>query len=551
MNQTMTKLGAQFAAIWKELGVAQRLTVVIATLAVLCGLGGLAFWTSRVDYALLYGRLSESESARVIAALDEAKIPYRIGPGSGSISVPLEKVHMTRMQLAGKGIPKGEGVGFEIFDKPNFGISDFVQRANYIRAVQGELARTVAQLDEVESARVMIVMPENRLLMDKDRHPTASVFIRVHGSGPLPQSSINSIRFLVANAVEGLRANNVIVVDNMGNVLSENVENDSLVGLTTTQLGARRNLEQYLAKKAEGMLERVLGVGQAIVRVAADINYDTVSRTEEKFDPEGQVIRTQTKNEENNDSTSVVAASTPISGASTPGTPTADATNAPVAAPPTTTTRNRKSTGTTEYEINKSTSNLVQAAGGIRRLSAAVTVAARYEGTGSERKVAPRTPEELEKLKRVVQSALGIELGTGASRQDEITLEELPFNDDMTTEVARKLDTQERTEYWINLGRNALYPGLAVGFLGLLLWLFKRTAAEELPPGIPIGPIGMGSHLNGHGHGRDNGKLFSLAKDLPPGAVTVDVLNQLIRENPDNMTQAIRNWMAQNQADQN
>ena len=135
-------------------------------MVVLAGLAVLAFWSSRADYALLYGKLDEGEAAKVIAALDEAKVPYQISRGGGSILVPADKVYQVRMQMAGKGIPRGEGVGFEIFDKASFGISDFVQRANYTRAIQGELARTISQLDQVESARVMIVMPENRLLTD-------------------------------------------------------------------------------------------------------------------------------------------------------------------------------------------------------------------------------------------------------------------------------------------------------------------------------------------------------------------------------------------------
>src|SRR5204862_3036282 len=132
--------------------------------------------------------------------LDDAKVPYRITRGGGTIMVPSDKVHVMRMQLAAKGVPRpGDGVGFEIFDKPNFGISDFVQRANYIRALQGELARTIAQIDQVDSARVMVVLPENRLLIDKDKHATASVFVRLRGNGSLPPQAVNSIRFLVAN----------------------------------------------------------------------------------------------------------------------------------------------------------------------------------------------------------------------------------------------------------------------------------------------------------------------------------------------------------------
>jgi flagellar M-ring protein FliF len=191
---------------------------------------------------------------------------------------------------------------FEIFDKPNFGISDFVQRANYVRAIQGELSRTIAQLDNVESARVMIVMPENRLLADNTRKPTASVFVRTRGSAQLESSAVNSIRFLVANAVEGLQANNVTVVDHRGNVLSENSDNDSTIGLTMGQLSLQRNLEQYFSKKAESMLEKVLGPGQAVVRVSAELNFDTLTRVEEKYDPDGQVLRSTTVNDETSDS---------------------------------------------------------------------------------------------------------------------------------------------------------------------------------------------------------------------------------------------------------
>ena len=250
----LSKLGAQLLEIWKQLGVSQRISVLAATLVLMAGLGTIAFWSSHPDYSLLYGKLSDTEASKVIAALDEAKVPYKTG-SSGSIMVPADKVYQMRMQLAGKGIPSGDGVGFEIFDKPNFGISDFIQRANYLRAVQGELSRTISQINEVESARVMIVMPENRLLLDKDKHPTASVFVRVRGNTQLQPSSINSIRFLVANSVEGLNPNSVTVVDNLGNVLSADDGNDTIAGLSSSQLAAQRNIEQYLAKKAQDMLE--------------------------------------------------------------------------------------------------------------------------------------------------------------------------------------------------------------------------------------------------------------------------------------------------------
>lgn len=538
MNQGLSQVGSQLHALWQQLGVNQRVSLALAAALVVLGLGTLVVWSSRADYALLYGKLDEAEAARVIAALDDAKVRYQVSRAGGTISVPADKVHVMRMQLAAKGIPRGEGVGFEIFDKPNFGISDFVQRANYLRAVQGELARTISQVDSIESARVMIVMPENRLLVDNRKQPTASVFVRVRGNGTLQPQNVNAIRFLVANAVEGLTANHVSVVDNQGNVLSDNSEHDSVAGLTTTQLTARRNLEQYLARKAEDMLDKVLGPGQSVVRVSAEISFDSLSRVEEKYDPEGQVMRTSTITDEDVDSTTTTA------NGGVPGVTTNSETetNALAAAStsPQTSNRTRKKVSNNQYEINKTVSNIMQTPGGLKRLSAAVFVAASVTGSGDNRVVTPRTPEELQKIRRVVQGALGIQEGEDALRQDEIVVEEMPFNDQPALEIAHQFEQQQKHQFWWELAKNAVYPTLALGVL-LFFWrVFQRTPADNIPLGVPIGTVAGNGRFNGNGNGHDHPNL----RRSEPATVTVEVLNQLIREHPANMTQAIRAWMS-------
>lgn len=532
MNQNLSKLLGQLRAIWNQLGASQRISVLAATFVLVAGLVAISLWSSRADYALLYGGLSDGEASKVITALDDAKVSYKTG--SGSIYVPADKVYTLRMQLAGRGIPSGDGVGFEIFDKPNFGISDFVQHANYVRAVEGELARTISQIDEVEAARVMIVLPENRLLLDKDTYPTASVFVHVRGSSQLDQQSINSIRFLVANAVEGLKPNHVAVVDNLGNVLSENTDNDSLTGLTDTQLAARRNLEQYLGKKAQDMLEKVLGPGQAIVRVSADINYDTQTQTQEKFDPDGQVVRSETKNVEVNNSSTTSSTSSPVGITANISTNQTTASN-----PVNNNSQDNKTVSTTEYEIGKTTSSLMQAAGGIKRLTASITVAQQMQGTGADRKPVARTPQELDQLTKLVSSAVGID----TSRGDTISLAELPFNEQFATDVTTQLNQEQKRDFWIGLGRNALYPALGIGALLVLLNLFRRTPVQEIPIGVPVGRLIAKQNGNGHGNGNGNGHRYGEEFEAQPGVVTVDVLNRLIKENPANMTQAIRDWM--------
>jgi flagellar M-ring protein FliF len=518
MNKNLTQLGQHLLAIWKQLGINQRISMVMATALVLIGLGTMVFWSSRPDFALLYGKLDDGEASKIVAALDESKIPYQVR--GGSIYVPSDKVYQVRMQMAGKGIPRGEGVGFEIFDKANFGISDFVQRANYTRAVQGELARTISQLDQIESARVMIVMPENRLVIDNGRKPTASVFVRVRGNAQLPAAAVNSIRFLVANSVEGLQVNNVSVVDNLGNVLSENEETDSVAGLSNNQLTARRNFEQYLSKKAQGMLEQVLGAGQAVVRVSTDLNWDTTTRSETKFDPDGQVAKTTTINDENTESAT-----------SSPGGPpgvTANSSETNVtAAMPVNKSKTTKKVTSNNYEINKTTSEVVQAPGGIKRLTAAVFVAQRFDGKGTDRKAVPRTQEEMDKLRRIVQSALGLEASGDASHKDDIALEEMPFNEQPAMELTQQLDQQVKRQLWLDTALKFVYPVLAAGVLFLFWRLWQKTAKDEIPIVLPA------TNGNGNGH-----------RKPVQGIVTVEVLNQLIRENPANMTQAVRSWLA-------
>ncbi len=543
MNQKLVQLLKHLGEGWKLLGINQRISVVLAAGVLVVGLIFLAVWSGKTDYALLYGKLDDAEAAKVISYLDGAKVPYQTS--HGSIYVSTDKVHVTRMQLASRGIPQNGGVGFEIFDKPNFGISDFVQRANYLRAVQGELARTIGQLEQVETARVMIVMPENRLLTDNQKPPTASVFVKLRSLDALAPAAVNSIRFLVANSVEGLKPNHVSVVDHRGNVLSADTDTDSQQGIASAHIEIRRNLELYLAKKAETMLERVLGPGQAVVRVAAEVNLDTTTRTEEKFDPDGSVPRVTTQTDETTDVTNGGAAGG-VPGISTNGTTETNSVSSASASLSKNTTKKKMTD--TQYEINKTVNNVVQNAGGLVRVTAAVFVAAKMEGAGAERKATPRSKEELEKLRRIVQSALGLSANGDGAMKGDITLEEMPFNDQLGLELTQQLDSQQKMEFWWENGKSLLWVGLGLVAL-LLFWRgFSRTPVENIPMGVPLGRLGLNGK-NGGSNGNGNGAHGSPV-DWPVPAeapvVSIEAINQLVRENPHNLTQSVRSWLSRN-----
>ena len=529
MKEQLQRLSGQLVSIWKEIGVNQRISLVLGAVVVVVGLASIAWWSTQTDFGLLYGRLDDSEASKVVAVLDELKIPYRIT--GGQVHVPVDKIHFLRMKLIERGLPRGEGIGYELFDKSNFGISDFLQRANYVRAVQTELARSIVLMDGIEGAKVFVVIPENRLLLEAQKKPTASVLVRTRGNGPMPQAVVNSIRYLVANAVEGLQAGQVAVMDSRGNTLVADSEGDTVAGMTTTQLSVRRQYELHLAKSAESILEKVLGPGQAVVRVAAELNFETGKKEDERYDPEGQVVLREESRDKKNDSetaqpTGGATGVSPNTGSDTNGSGSGN------------TSKLAEKTTTKTYGVTKTTSSTIQPPGTLKRLSAAVFVNARFEGEGAARKPLPRTPEDLEKLKRIVQSALGIQIDPTGSRKDEMTLEEISFNEQPAVELAKQMEKEELKQTIFSVLRNIGYPILALGAFMIFFKTFKKTSVDSIPVGLPYD--GEAGDHNGSWPGGQR----------KPEVVTVGVLNQLMRDNPENMTLALRNWIDRNKPEE-
>lgn len=518
MAKLTFQLVEQISGIWNKLGVNQRASLLGSSFLLVFGMVALIVWSSRPDYRLLYGGLDDASAAKVIAELSGAGIPYRNGPSGQSVLVPADKVHRARMLLATKGLPREEHVGWEIFDKPNFGISDFIQRANFMRALQGELARTITEMDEVESARVMIVKPENRLLLSSAKPSTASVFVKVRNT--LRESSIDAIRYLVANAVEGLAPTSVSVVDNRGKVLGENTTEDSLAGISSSQLKIRVNVESYLAKKAEDMLDAVLGPGRSIVRVSAEIDFESTTQTAEIFDPDGSVVRQSTVNDETNDSTTTDDA-VGVPGVSVNANVVTNSVGGVGS-----TRQDARKVMTETYDISKTVSNTVKNAGGIKSVSAAVFIAAESVFTNGVSQVVVRTPAEMEKLRRVVEGALGIPDGNTVSSDARVVIEEMLFDEGVTLQDAALPLGNPYLRLAISVLEEFGYP-----VLGLLLLMFfwrrlRKVADAEIPVGAKVGSLEQGE-------GDDEG----------PRVLTVDAINRLANENPENLTLAIRHWL--------
>ena len=510
--------------LWRQLGLNQKITLGASALAILGAVAALLFWAQRPDMKLLYGRLGEKEAGEVVAALQAQKVPYELGAGGTSVYVPSNMVYKARADLASKGLPAPDGIGFEIFDRSNFGISDFVQRTNFTRALQGELSRTIAQIRGVRSARVMVVLPENRLLLkNTESRPTASVFIDTGGAA-FETDKVNSVRALVASAVEGMRLDDVAVVDSRGNVLSEDLKSDPQLGSASSQIKFRRQTEEYFSNKVETMLARVLGPGQAVVRVSAEINNDASSVTEEKFDPESQVARSETSTED----TSITNEREADKGggaagvqANLPPDP-----NAAGGAGPTKTSEDQRKSKTQTYEINRQVTSTVKNPGAVTRITAAVFLATRPAAAGAA--PAPRTTEEMNALKQMVVNALGISALSAQAQNTAVSIQEVPFPAAADTAGS----AGEKVAGYLEMARPVGALLLAAVFFFVFLRLLKKTKPEPLDFEV----------VNGSGGVMDQQGLLSMKTHK----VSPELLNDLIRQKPENVGATLREWLAQN-----
>ena len=521
----MKSLFENFRRLWGQFGATQRITLSIAAAGVVVAMVALVMWAQRPNMKLLYGRLGEKEASEVVASLEAQGVKYELGAGGGAIYVPSDRVYRLRMDLAAKGIPGGEGVGFEIFDRSNFGISDFVQRTNFARALQGELARTIGQLNGVRSARVMVVMPENRLLLKSaDSRPTASVFVDVGGS-TLGADAVNSIRSLVANAVEGLRIDDVAVIDNRGNVLSDELKSDPLLGTASSQIKFRKSVEDYLGGKVETMLAKVLGPGKAVVRVSAEIDTAAVTTVDEKYDPESQIARSETLTED----TALTTERKEGAGVAGVTSNTPGQTDTSAGTTPLKNTEDNRKSKTQSYEINKVVTNTQKNPGTVKQLTAAVFVSQR---PGLKPGDAPilRTPAELDGLRQMVVNALGVPTtATPADLARVVSIQEVAFE---VTPIESTV-SPERLMSYVETVRPLLTILLAGGIFYFFIRMFRRTKAEE----------GRFEMIE-----TDEQRLLAgkPAKDATGREIiSPEMLNELIRQKPDNVAAALRGWLAQ------
>ena len=389
------------------------------------GIGFIAFFAFLVtrltgsEMSLLYSDLDGTDSSRITAKLESMQIPFELRGNGAQIYVPSDQALRLRMSMAQEGLPTGGSVGYEIFDNADaLGTTNFVQNVNLVRALEGELARTIRSLDNVESARVHLVLPRRQLFSREMEEPSASIVVKVRGRFS-PQQVV-AVENLVASAVPGLKPTRISVVDDKGTLLARPDQGDGVgpTGVTADEM--RLSYENRLSQSVETLLERSVGPGKVRAEVTADMDFDRITMNSEIYDPDGQVVRSTQTVEEQANSTETEGADQVSVTQNLPETQNA----APPPGGPLSSNVSTRTEETVNYEISKTVKNQIRESGIIKRLSVAVLVDGNYvTGADGTQTYQPRTDAEMQQLEKLVKSSIGY----NEQRGDTVELANMPF----------------------------------------------------------------------------------------------------------------------------
>jgi flagellar M-ring protein FliF len=454
----LASIQQQFSSYWKKQSLGKQITMVSLLLAALILTPVLINWANTPSYSVAYTGLGEADAAQIVQKLDENNIPYQL-KNNGTIEVPNDQVYSARLLMAREGLPQSNTVGYELFSGSSMlGMTEFSQQVNYQRAVEGELERTIGSLDSVQAVRVHLVTPEKSLLTSDQALSTASVTIQVNPGNNLDATQVQAITHLVASSVEGLKPENVVVVDSQGNMLADGMGSESDAGLSAN--GDQRTIEKAYAtevqKRVQALLDKILGPNRSIVQAAVEMDWTQREVTSNMYEPTQVAVRSsQIVNESSG------------GGDTTGGVPGA-ASNLPTPVATTTGTgasTYERSEETLNYEISQIQSHEISAPGQVLRISVSVMV----DGITDQ--------VQLDAIKSAVQAAAGID----TTRGDQVVVESFDFDRTTLEALSADLAKQQQQELYLRIGTGV---GAALVVLALLFFVLRginnmRNASKE------------------------------------------------------------------------
>lgn len=452
---------ARYRQVYDNLPVPQRRLILAVAAAAMLGLGYVALrGVVQPGWRAVAHGMDPQDQQAAVAALQARAIPYKLGE-AGTILVPEDQIHAARLEIATSAMPSGKTVGFELFDASELGRSTFAERVNYHRALEGELARTIQSLGQVQRARVHLVLPERALFAEDQALPSASVALTLVPGAALERRQVDAIRQLVAGGVERLTSGNVSVVDQSGTMLARPDSDD---GMSEDALAYRQHLELGLERRIVALLEPVVGRGRVRAQVAADVDFSRLVETEEKFDPESQVIRSERERTEATREVDRPEQGPPGTASNLPDRP-----DAATGATPTQAAKSEKLDHIKNYEVDRATTRRESPHARVERLSIAVLI----DSTAGE---APPADAQIEAWKGLISKAAGLDLARGDAV--EIIAEPFAVSADESDEAEAatgtlSLDTVPSV--WLIVGGVAL-----VLVIALAIFLWRRSRRRRL-----------------------------------------------------------------------
>lgn len=455
----------QIKVFYTRFTLQQKLAIAGSGCLVLLLLWALVHFMTQIEYQTLYSELDPQEAQAIVQKLTELKVPYELTTDGRTIKIGSDKLAEVRIQLASQGLPESGRVGFEIFDRTNFGLTNFQEQVNYQRALEGELARSIMTLAEVEAARVHLVLAKESLFQSSDDQTKASVILKLKDGRSLSPSAAQGIVNIVASSVKGLIPEKVVLIDYRGKILSRNESGDS--GLSAQQLDARQKLETELSNKIVQILEPAVGQGKVRPQVSVVMNFQQVEETVEQYDPRGSVVRSQNKQEEHDQQPAATAAGDNL----------------------------LKRSETINYEVSKAVRHVVNPTGKVERVSVAVLIDNHTKTiTGSDGKPQttqePRNADDMKKYKDLISAAIGFNPNSG----DQLTLENISFEGE--AEFIEKPTFLEKQAPVIMIGLRYLI--IPVVFILLYLFFLRPVQKTVFGNLAPAGALPSSRNLQRH-----------------------------------------------------
>lgn len=462
MNKVFGSLIVQFREYFKNLGPTKRMSIVAASLIAIIAAVVMTFMVSGRDYVPILTNIPSDQVSTIVEKLNQKNVPFQLRDEGKTIVVPKDLLHSTQMTLMSEvGSSRMGSIGLELFDKQDFGMNSYAQKINYQRAIQGELMRAINTLTAVRQSKVLLAIPNKKNFLEENGKPSASVVVELHAGKTLSPEQVRGIQFLVANAVEGMDAEKVSVVDDRGKMLTRG--GDTTTAGSTELLDLKRKVEQDMEERIEAMLSKVVGKAKVIARVDATLNHKITTAIEESVDPEKTAVRSLQSEEESMDGSRTNPAGIPGSRSNLPGAEDAGQVGFKQDV--------KKEIKTTNYEVPKTVRNVKEAAGNLERISVAVLVDG-FEQTitkddgSSEAKWVARSEEDIQKYESLVKNAIGF----NANRGDTVKIENIKFMTEDFTEAERLLTSLERKKLL-----HALFKWALLGFsLALFFFIVVR-----------------------------------------------------------------------------